>query len=435
MKRAVRTMCAGLACAGATLGMAAAQDAGDAAPRPQAVGAGVAAVVNDHPISTFDVQQRVRLMMASSGTELDERALQQMQSKALRDLVEERLKLQEAERFELAIADEDIDQELARMASTGGSTPAQMARDLAQQGISIETLREKIRSDLAWERLVGGRYGDRVSISDGEVEDQLSEMRSATQEPQYRVAEICLPAGNEEQAREMQSVGMQMIDQMQRGVPFRAIAQQYSACPSAARGGDLGWMRMEEFEPAVQALIPQLAEGNVSLPLPTEGMVKMIAMQQKRDVAEAGEPAYEVVYAGAPKSVGRDAAAAAFAKLTATNGCRADALSEDLGPGVGVTVLPMLPASAFRAGFRDALGTLDRGDVSDVLESDGAFHAVMMCQKDEGLGLPSRSQIRAQLRGEQLDRLGRRYLRDVERDGAVDVRIGQGAAQGADQQG
>ena len=426
MKRAMKMVCA----AGAMLAGAPtlAQEAEAPAPaRPQAVGAGVAAVVNDHPISTFDVQQRVRLMMASSGAQLDERALAQMQTKALRDLVEERLKLQEAARFDLEIADDEINEELARIAAGGGGTPDQLARDLAGQGIAIETLREKIRSEIAWERLVGGRYGDRVSITDGEVEDELSEMRDATQEPQYRVSEICLPAGDAEQAREMQSVGMQMIDQMQRGVPFGAIAQQYSACPSAARGGDLGWMRMEEFEPAIQELIPQLSAGNVSLPLPTDGMVKMIAMQQKRDAAEAGEPAYEVVYAGAPKSVGREAAAAAFAKLPATNGCRADALSEDLGPGVGVTVLPMLPASAFAPAFQPALAGLERGEVSDVLEGDAAYHAVMLCQKDEGLGLPSRSQIKAQLRGQELDRLGRRYLRDVERDGAVDVRVGQQA--------
>lgn len=432
-----RAVVMAMACAAAPLG-ALAQDAGQTEPPPpqraQAVGAGVAAVVNDHPISTFDVQQRVRLMMASSGAQLDERALAQMQDKALRDLVEERLKLQEAERFELVVADEDIDQEVARIAGSGGGDPQQLARDLASQGIAVETLRERIRADLAWERLVGGRYGDRVSITEGEVEDQLTEMRDATQVPQYRMAEICLPAGDAEQAREMQGVGMQMIEQMQRGVPFRAIAQQYSACPSAARGGDLGWMRMEEFEPAVRDLIPQLGEGNVSLPLPTDGMVKVLAMQQKRDAATAGEPAYEVVYAGAPKSLGREAAADAFAKLTQTNGCQADALSEDLGPGVGVTVLPMLPASAFDGRFQPALETLDRGEVSDVMESETAYHAVMLCQKDEGLGLPSRSQIRARLRSEQLDRLGRRYLRDVERDGAVDVRVGQGS-QAAQNQG
>lgn len=418
-----------MACIAALSGGAFAQEASPPppqAPQSQAVGNAVAAVVNDHPISTFDVQQRVRLMMASSGAQLDERAILQLQDKALRDLVEERLKLQEAARFDLTIAEEEIDAEVAQVAAGGGATPQQLVADLAGQGIAIETWREKLRSELAWERLVGGRYGDRVSITDGEVEDHLSDMRSATQKPQFYISEICLPAEGQQQTDEMRAVGMQMIEQMQTGVPFRAIAQQYSACPSAARGGELGWVSLEDLDPVVQSVIPQMAVGNVSLPVPTDGMVKMIALQQARDAATAGEPAYELIYAGAAKAVGREAAEAAFARLPRTNGCQADALSEDLGPGIGVTPLPMLPASAIDPAFRASLETLETGRVSETLEGENAYHAVLLCQKDEGLGLPSRRQVRSQLRGEELDRLGRRYLRDVERDGAIDLRMGDG---------
>lgn len=434
MRQALMMACgAALLCgpgAVATLGIASAQEAPpsaqDARAPSQAVGNAVAAVVNDHPISTFDVQQRVRLMMASSGAQLDDRAVAQMQDRALRDLVEERLKLQEAERFDLSIAEEDIDAEVAQVAAGGGATPQQLEADLAAQGIAIETWREKLRSEIAWDRLVGGRYGDRVSITDSEVEDHLTGMRDATQKPQFYLSEICLPAEGRQQSDEMRAVGMQMIEQMQTGVPFRAIAQQYSACPSAARGGELGWVSLEDLEPNIQAVLPQMAVGNVSLPIPTEGMVKMIALQQAREAATAGELAYEFVYAGASKSIGREVAAEAFAKLPRTNACRADALSEDLGPGVGVTALPMLPASAIDPAFQPTLEGLDAGQVSDIMESETAFHAVLLCQKDEGLGLPSRQQVRSQLRDEQLDRLGRRYLRDVERDGAIDLRMGDG---------
>jgi peptidyl-prolyl cis-trans isomerase SurA len=416
---------AALTIAAAAILGARAQDAApeEAQPRPQ-VGTAVAAVVNDAPISTFDVEQRVRLMMATSGAQLTEDAFLQMQAQALRDLVEEQLKLQEAERFELVVSEEQVDEELARIAATGGGTVEALVQDLAMQGISVETLRTRIRADTAWEQLVGGRYGNRVSISEDEIEDQMRTLRAQTQEEQFLVSEICLPIEDQSQVRQMQEAGMQLIGQMRRGVPFAALAQQFSACPSAARGGDLGWMTATDLHPSVAAAVSQLQEGNVSTPLPADDMLIMVALRQKRAAAEAGEPSYEVAYAGAPKSVGAEAAAAAFEKLPQSNACGSETLSTDLGPGVGVTGLPMLPASAFQPAFRPVLDGLERGEVSGLLESEGAYHAVIMCQKDEGLGLPSRTQVAGRLRAQELERLSRRYLRDVERDSAVDVRLG-----------
>ena len=390
---------------------------------PPPVGTAVAAIVNDSPISTFDVQQRLRLLMVSAGAQLNEQALVQMQRQALRDLIEEQLKLQEAESFELTIPDEEVDAEIVRIATEGGSTPDQLVADLAQQGISVSTLRDRIRADLAWERIVSGRYGGRVSVSDDEVDDQMTALRAEAQSDQYLVSEICLPLDDPSQAEQLRNVGLQMIEQMRQGVPFRALASQFSACPSAARGGDLGWMRLAEMRPAVRELVPQLGEGNVSLPIPDDGMLTMIALRGQRAAAEAGEPAYEVTYAGADKSVGRVAAAEAFARLRATGACDSPSLSVDLGPGIGVTALPMLPAETFAPQFRGVLAGMERGDVSDLIEGDTAYHAVMLCQKDEGLGLPSRQQVTSRLRAQALDRIARRYLRDIERDSAVEVRL------------
>ena len=127
-----------------------------------------------------------------------------------------------------------------------------------------------------------------------------------------------------------------------------------------------------------------------------------------------------------PKAAGIEAAQAVQDRMKATNACASQTLSVDLGPDAGVTALPMLPASAFEPAFRPELASLARGEVSGVMEGAEAYHVALMCQRDEGLGLPSRAQVENNLRAQALDRLSRRYLRDVERDSAVDVRLGEG---------
>lgn len=393
----------------------------------QAVGERVAAVVNDHPISTFDVSQRMRLMVITQGVQVPEEALPKFQQQALRDLVDEQLKLQEAERFDLTISDDEIDEEIAQIASSGGTSPQQLQADLASSGIDIGTLREKIRAEQAWERLVRGRYGSRVNVTPDEVETFLDTMRDDAKQPQFLLSEICLPVESAGQAEQMYQAGLQLVDQMRRGVPFRALAQQFSACPTAARGGDMGWMKISDLNPDLGEVVTKLDVGNVSRPIPVDGMMRLIAVRQKRGAAVAGEPGYRVVYAGAPVSIGMERAENMAADLPKTNGCESEILSADLGKDVGVTILPMLKESQFDSVFHDVLAGLNEGEVSPVIESEGAYHTAMLCEKDEGLGLPSKRMVENRLEAEELERISRRYLRDVERDSAVEIRLNPGS--------
>lgn len=54
---------------------------------------GVAVIVNDNVISTFDVRQRATLLLVSSGIEQSPAMQQRARAQALRDLVDERLHL------------------------------------------------------------------------------------------------------------------------------------------------------------------------------------------------------------------------------------------------------------------------------------------------------------------------------------------------------
>lgn len=398
--------------------------ASGATTQAQQVGERVAAVVNDDPISTFDVRQRMRLLMVTGDlTDLPPEAMGQLQQQALQELIEERLKIQEAERWELTIPEEALDEELERIAANGGGSLDVLRRDLAASGIDLGTLREKVRADQAWEQLVRGRYGPRVNVTDDEVEDTMSQLKEDVLQDQYLISEICLPVQTTEERAQMYDIGMQMIEQMRRGVPFRALAQQYSACPSAARGGDLGWLRSGDLDQDLADVVERLGVGNVSRPIPQDGMLKMLAVRQQREAASAGEPGYAVGYAGAPISIGREVAEERLGRLPEANACSGRTLSTDLGQDVGVSVLPMLRESDFDTVFHDVLAELEEGQASDIIESEGAYHRVLLCEKDEGYGLPTRSVITNQLEREELELLSRRYLRDVERDSAIDIRL------------
>src|SRR4051812_10726745 len=81
---------------------------GQAPGQPAAPEMRIAAVVNDEVISIFDVVTRMRMIMISSGIPDSAETRQKIGSQVLRQLIDERLELQEAKRQNVAATENEM---------------------------------------------------------------------------------------------------------------------------------------------------------------------------------------------------------------------------------------------------------------------------------------------------------------------------------------
>lgn len=384
----------------------------------------VAAIVNDTVITTYDVEQRLKLMIISSGGRINPQVLPQLQDQAVRDLVQEQLKLQEAKKFELEAPASAIDSELRGMAGQSNLTVEELEKTLLADGVGLQALRNQIASSIVWPELVQGRYGKRARVTDDEVDQTLERLHADATQEQMLVSEICIPVPSPDQAQEYYQGSLQLIEQMRKGVPFAVVAQQFSACTSAAAGGDMGWVRPGELPPSIDEAVRELPPGAVTNPILAEGAFMIMAVRDKRAAVKQGEKSWTLAYAGAPLSMGRAAARIALEKLATAEACGGGrTLRQDLGAGVGVAIIENAPLGAIDERFRSAVEGLGRGDLSDVIEADDGLHILYACDVDEGLGIPSREAITDRLYSRHLQRIGNQYLRDIERKSTVDIRL------------
>ena len=273
------------ACAAA---IAAAALAGTPAPAAAQLAEGVAAIVNDAVISTYDVRVRANMLLVSAGIqptpEMEERA----RAQALRDLIDERLQLQETRRFDVNVTPEQVDARIADIARSNQMTTEQFASSLAVAGVPLNTLRGQIEADIAWQRLMSGLYGSRLRVSQLEVRETQERLAQSATRPQYLISEIFLPANTEQEFQDMMQGGMRLIQEMQNGAPFPLVARQFSAAATAAAGGDMGWISASELAPELQPIAERLQPGQVSLPVRTPTGVYIIALRERRQGAAQG---------------------------------------------------------------------------------------------------------------------------------------------------
>lgn len=383
---------------------------------------GIAAVVNDEPITTVDVRDRMRLIIFSAGVQPTEDVLVEVQEQALRGLIEEALQLQTAREFDLEVTNEEVDEALADIAARNGATLDQITRELTDAGIGVETMRRQIRSEIAWQYLVSGRYQSRIRVSDAQIETTLSRIARSAGEAQFRVAEImvALPSSGSEEAA--QQTIETIYTQLSAGAPFPQIAQQFSAAPSAAAGGDAGWLTAEQMQPQIAQNARQMQPGQISNPIRVSGGYMIIALIDRRDgqVTEEIELQQITLPTSRVTEQGRAALEASRARISSCGDVQ-DAVSGI--DGVVVTDLGRIGATALIPQIREALSGVEPGEASAVLETAAGLQLFVVCDRSlAGAGIPSRTEIRNQITNQQLNLAARRWLRDLRNGATVEVR-------------
>ncbi len=393
---------------------------GLSAPASAQLAEGVAAIVNDTVISTFDVRQRANLLLVSAGIQSTPEMEQRARAQALRDLVDEHLQLAEAKHFEIEVSDEQVERRIADIARQNQTDLAGLAQQLASQGISISTLRTQLRADIAWQRLMSGMYGSRVRVSEVEVRETQERIAASATQTQYQLSEIFLPAETEAEFAEMEQGAMRLLQEMQRGAPFPLVARQFSRSASAAAGGDIGWISAPELAPELQPVADQLQQGQVSLPIRTPNGVYLLAMRERRAGAPAGATSL-VRLRQITAPAGRENALARVQRRIAGCDDLEDAVSSvpdasviDLGQAAEADLSPVVVERI--AGV--AVGSASRVQV----DGDLASSFVVCSREAGGSAVPDRQEIEGRLREQELTMLSERYLRNLRREATIITR-------------
>ena len=383
---------------------------------------GIAAVVNDDIVTTHDLRQRTLFMVATTGVERDEKSIARAQQQALRNLVDEHIQMQEAEKFDQTIADEEVNQSVARLIGRNGLDPNEVVQRLASVGVSIETMRDQVRSEIAWQRIINGLYGSRIRISDAQIDETINRISANASKPNYRVAEIYIEAspdiGGIDGAMEGANA---MIKQLSDGAPFPLLAQQFSSAPTAAKGGDLGWVREGELRPEVDQVITQMEVGNLSKPIQVPGGVYVVALIDKK-ISEA-DTLYKLKQV-IVKNDDKDAAQSTLQSLAKTlKSC--ETLDEDTQSLDGVSSADMgeIKGSDLSEDVLNVLERTDVGGLSEPIERPDGAVSIMVCSREaSGSDIPTRDQVEDRLTNQQLAQASKRHLRDLRRKATVVVR-------------
>ena len=229
--------------------------------------------------------QLQRNMIEQLKREAHAATLPKFRKEAEEELIEERLKLQEAKRVGIEITDDEVKRIIKDLAERNKMTEEQFTQNIKGSGVDLSTLRERFRAQFAWREVVRRRGQALVSINQRDVERMItasaSEAGEDTVELQVQKITLLTPTTTD------QSV------MARRYAEADALRRRFGGCNTMAglakdageaRHDDLKFIKPSSISEPMRSLLLSARDGDMLPPATAAHGIEVYAVCGRRPI-------------------------------------------------------------------------------------------------------------------------------------------------------
>lgn len=323
--------------------------------------------VNDSAVTRYEIDQRIRFMQLLNAPGAEPAA-------AEKALIEDRLRMQAARAMGITVSEEALNEGLAEFAGRANLDTQSFIDALGRAGVERQAFRDFVEAGVAWRAVIRQQILPGVRVSDSEVDQALKREIETPIVNRVLLSEIIIPAppGQEEAAM---SAARQAVASTTDEASFAAAARRLSATPSAAQGGRLDWVALDNLPPSLRPIILALRPGQVSQPLTVPGAVVLFYLRDSQGSLRPGATEQILDYATLRLPTAQDAANVI---------ARVDTCADLEAQGNGQALRQTLSQNAIPALVATQLASLDADEATQI-NMGGAVDVVMLCSRQPAL--------------------------------------------------
>ncbi|HSE76142.1 MAG TPA: peptidylprolyl isomerase [Dongiaceae bacterium] len=392
----------------------------------------IAAVVNEDIITELDVYMRLRMALLSAKLQDNDETRRRLLPQVLRNLIDDRLKLQEAKRQGIKVNPADVEKRINALAERNNMTREELESFLKGNGILVDAIADQVTADLSWARLVQRTLRPRIVITDQEINDEVARMKATQGQTEYKMYQIFLAVDAPDQESGVRDSAERLMEQLRAGADFESLAQEFSQDEGALKGGNWGWQRLDQMDPAVAKEIQLTPAGELVGPIRGTGGY-YIAFAKETRIAGAsdtgsGSVTVKQILWSLPSNAAENEVNRAISQAKTIAG-----KIENCGQ------MPQVAQEATPGVYRE-LGSVPVADLPQQVQSVAINQPIDMpsgpIRTSQGIGLylicsrqagdndsQARTAIGDRLGRQRLETMARGYLSDLRRAAVIDIRM------------
>jgi peptidyl-prolyl cis-trans isomerase SurA len=251
----------------------------------------VMAKVNGRKITNTEVDKYYKNQTAGTPQQPTTEQASSLRLSILRELIDQEIMLQRAEKLGLLATDEEIDRKLNEVKSP--YSPEEFNQKLTERNISLDDFKKDLRRTLTVDKVINKEITSKINVTDAEVATYYNEHKPEFNliEPQFHLARIIVTPTPNQQVKNLKNDKaqndadakkkiQQIANRLDSGDDFATVAMNYSEDPdTASNGGDLGFTpqsSLQRTDPGTREAVLKLKPGQYS------GVVPLVNPQTKQ---------------------------------------------------------------------------------------------------------------------------------------------------------
>jgi peptidyl-prolyl cis-trans isomerase SurA len=209
----------------------------------------------------------------------------QMRKGAQEELIEERLKLQEAKKNGIEVSDDEVRRILKGLAENNKMTEEQFVQHLKGLGVDATTLKERFRAMIGWREVIRRRFSALVSVTQREIDRAVSasggEAGDDGVELHVQKVTLSMPTASDQ-------AGM-----AKRFAEAEALRRKFGGCKTMAglakdapglKFEDMKFIKPSSISEPTRSLLLSAKDGDMLPPSAVPGAIDLMAVCARRTV-------------------------------------------------------------------------------------------------------------------------------------------------------
>jgi peptidyl-prolyl cis-trans isomerase SurA len=247
----------------------------------------IIAVVDQNVITEQELADRVLTVSAQlekQGTELPPQNV--LEKQILERLISDSLQLQLAAQTGVKIDDTQLDKTVERIAEQNKLSVDEFKTLLEKDGVSIRKFREDIRNEITIARLREREVDNKLSISEGEVDNYLTTQANRGEEnDEFEISHILIRTPEDASPEDLQKAKtktQEALNQLAGNTSFAQVSAAFSDAPNALEGGNMGWRSGSQLPTVFVDVLKNLQVGEVAKPIRSPNGFHILKLTNRR---------------------------------------------------------------------------------------------------------------------------------------------------------
>lgn len=232
------------------------------------------ALINGDVLTSRDMQDRANAFVATTQIPITSKNREMVLERVLQGAIDEKIKLQEAQKKGITVSQKDVDEGMQNFAQTNGISLVEFRHMLSEAQVSEKVFKQQMKAEIAWGRLVHMKAAQDLKISRNEIKKTIDSITHDTKKQKFMVSEIVISKKDGQHIQEL-------VQNLREDPRFELYAMQFSQSPTAKNGGHLGWVNSEQLNEKLKNVLQNMKEGAISDPISVGGDYYILKLEKR----------------------------------------------------------------------------------------------------------------------------------------------------------